>query len=129
LRYLKKELSTEEDPDRLKQIKYLVQRMVRLNCQSFIIHLSKILIFSSQENQKREKLKVTKAKEALSDEKRRNRELLKEGKKPEYLSNAERKAKDLVKKYEELTQSGKLDNYIKRKEKKNLSKDRKRIKL
>lgn len=28
MRYLKKELETEEDPDRIKKMKYLIQRMV-----------------------------------------------------------------------------------------------------
>merc|ERR1712088_1260803 len=56
---LKVQLNSEDDPDKIAQIKYLIQRI---------------------ENQNREKKKVEKEKNVLVDRKKKNRELVKEGK-------------------------------------------------
>ena len=100
---LKKQLKDEEDPEKVSQLKYLIQRM---------------------ENQAREKTKISKQKEAAKEEKQKNRELAREGKAPVFVSKAERKNKELVDKFEELKSSGKIDSYLKKKAKKNETKDR-----
>ena len=100
---LKDEQSNEQDEEKIEQLKYLIQRM---------------------ENQVREKTKINKQKEAEKEEKNRNRELAKEGKAPVFMSKAERKNKELVDKFEELKSSGRIDSYLKKKAKKNETKDR-----
>ena len=106
LKFLKKQLQEEEDPERKKQIQYLIQRT---------------------ENQLRQldqdKVKETEKKAEIEERKSQ----LKAGIKPVYISKSKQKEKDLVKKYEKLKQSGGLDNYIKKKTKKNVAKDRKRF--
>ena len=76
---LKKELNGEDDPEKIKQIKYLIQRL---------------------ENQNREKKKVENLKQSERERKKRNRELVKEGKAPEFVSRQEEKNKTIVEKYE-----------------------------
>ena len=106
LKILKKQLQEEEDPERRKSIKYLIQRT---------------------ENQLRQ-LEHDKAKdEEKKAERDERREQLKAGIKPQYISKSKQKEKDLIKKYETLKESGGLDKYINKKTKKNAAKDRKRI--
>jgi len=104
---LKKDLNTEDDPEKIKQIKYLIQRI---------------------ENQNRERKKVEGMKQSEKEQKKRNRELIKEGKAPEFVSKEEKKNLKIVEKYEELKSSNKLDQYMKKKNKKELGKERKRLK-
>jgi len=104
---LKKQLKGEEDPEKIEQLKYLIQRM---------------------ENQAREKGKLEKRKDDQKEEMKRNKELAKEGKAPVFISKSDRKKKELVEKFEELKGSGKIDKYLKKKAKKNESKDRRRMK-
>jgi len=104
---LKKDLNTEDDPEKIKQIKYLIQRI---------------------ENQNRERKKVEGMKQSEKEQKKRNRELIKEGKAPEFVSKEEKKNMKIVEKYEELKSSNKLDQYMKKKNKKELGKERKRLK-
>ena len=82
---------------------------------------------SLQENQAREKKKVAKEREAKNEERKQNRELAKEGKAPVFMSKTDRKKKDLVDKFEELKSTGKIDQYLKKKAKKNMIKDRKKL--
>ena len=87
LQFLKKQLSDEEDPERRKSIKYLIQRT---------------------ENQLRQ-IEHDKAKdEEKKAEREERREQLKAGIKPQYISKSKQKEKDLIKKYETLKQSGGL---------------------
>ena len=104
---LKKDLNTEDDPEKINQIKYLIQRI---------------------ENQNRERTKVEGMKQSEKEQKKRNRELIKEGKAPEFVSKEEKKNMKIVEKYEELKSSNKLDQYMKKKNKKELGKERKRLK-
>jgi len=104
---LKKQLNEEDDPEQIKQIKYLIQRI---------------------ENQNREKKKVENIKQSEKEQKKRNRELIKQGKTPEFVSKQEKKNMSIVEKYEELKNTNKLDQYMKKKNKKDLAKDRKRLK-
>ena len=67
-------------------------------------------------------------KQSEKEQKKRNRELIKQGKKPEFVSKQEKKNMSIVEKYEELKNTNKLDQYMKKKNKKDLAKDRKRLK-
>ena len=67
-------------------------------------------------------------KQSEKEQKKRNRELIKEGKAPEFVSKEEKKNMKIVEKYEELKSSNKLDQYMKKKNKKELGKERKRLK-
>ena len=61
--------------------------------------------------------------------KKRNKELAKEGKMPVYMSKAEMKDQELVLQYEELKKKGSLDKYLKKKEKRNSTKERRKIEV
>ena len=106
LKFLKKQLQEEEDPERKSQIKYLIQRTEN--------QLRQLDQDKEKEKEKKEEIEERKAQ-------------LKAGIKPVYISKSKQKEKDLVKKYEKLKSSGGLDNYIKKKTKKNVAKDRKRF--
>ena len=80
-----------------------------------------------KENQAREKNKIEKKKKDKNDERLKNKELLKEGKAPVFLNKSERKKKELVEQFEELKSSGRIDNYLKKKAKKNMIKDKKKM--
>ena len=80
------------------------------------------------ENQNREKKKVEKEKNTLRERKKSNRELVKGGQVPEFVSKKEEKSRNLIEKYEELKKTNKLEQYMKKKNKKNLIKDRKKLK-
>merc|ERR1712029_478794 len=106
LKFLKKQLQEEDDPEQIKKIKYLIQRT---------------------ENQLRQIENDKKKDEEKKAEFEERREQLKAGIKPQYISKSKQKERDLMKKYETLKESGGLDKYISKKTKKNLSKDRKRM--
>ena len=103
---LKEELRTETDPERIEQIKYLIQRY---------------------DNQMREKKLLETRKAAKEEEREKNKELVQSGMKPVYRNKMENKNKELVDKFEELKKSGGLDKYMKSKTKKNFVKDRKKF--
>jgi len=106
LAFLKKQIREEEDPERRKSIKYLIQRT---------------------ENQLRQEAqnKVKEQEKALEQSEKKDQ--LASGVKPFYVSKSKQKEIKLVDQYEKLKQTGGLDNYIKKKTKKNLVKDRKKF--
>jgi len=71
-------------------------------------------------------------KKKLEDKRRRekeeNVERMKEGKRPYFMKKSTRKYLDLADKYDELKTSGKLENYLKKKRKKNAIRDKKSMK-
>ena len=101
---MEQQLEDETDDAEIKKIKYLIQRI---------------------DNQNREKKKLEARKNAEQEERKRNRDLIKEGKKPVYESKSVKKNRELIQQYETLKKSGNLEKYLKKKEKKKLSKDRK----
>lgn len=107
LEALKKELRVTEDPKRINKIKYLIQRL---------------------ENQLREEKRKNEREEKKVKEKKEIIEAVKSGKKPTFKKKSEKKVLDLVSQYEELKNSGKLKKHIKRLRKKNLHKDRAKLK-
>merc|ERR1711913_179308 len=106
LETLKKELREEEDPERKDQIKFLIQRM---------------------KNQKREERRRGEKMEEMKIQTKERKEMLMTGKKPYVMGKREQKEFDLAKQYEKLKETGGLDNYIKKKTKKNAAKDRKKL--
>jgi len=106
LQTLKKELENEENPERKAKIKFLIQRI---------------------KNQQREERKREEKVEEKKVETKERKELLKTGKKPFVMSKAKKKEFDLAATYEKLKETGGLDNYIKKKTKKNVAKDRKML--
>ncbi|XP_062980008.1 ribosomal RNA processing protein 36 homolog [Elgaria multicarinata webbii] len=59
--------------------------------------------------------------------KRELRELAKQGKKPFYLKKSDKQKRDLAEKYKELKRSGKLENFLSKKRKRNAAKDKRRL--
>jgi len=106
LTFLKKQLREEEDPERRKSIKYLIQRT---------------------ENQLRQEAQNKMKEEQEAAEKNEKKEQLQSGVKPFYISKSKQKEMKLVDQYEKLKESGGLDKYIRKKTKKNLVKDRKKF--
>ena len=103
---LKKELREEEDPDSKEKIKFLIQRL---------------------KNQKREEKRREKTLEDKKIQTKEIKEMLKSGKKPYIMGKKEQKEVELAQKYEKLKETGGLNNYIKKKTKKNAAKDRKKL--
>ena len=108
LKFLKKQLQEEEDSERKKSIKYLIQRTEN--------QLRQLEHDKSKEEDKKAEI-----------EERRNQ--LKAGIKPKYISKSKLKEKELINKYKKLKETGGLDKYISKKTKKNTSKERKNINL
>ncbi|KAK2579054.1 hypothetical protein KPH14_002844 [Odynerus spinipes] len=104
---LKTELHKADDEKRIKKIKYLIQRL---------------------ENQLREEKRKNEREEKKIQEKKEILEAVKSGQKPTFKKKSEKKVLDLVSQYEELKNSGKLKKHIKRLRKKNLHKDRTKLK-
>ena len=107
------ELAEETDPEQIKKIKYLIQRY---------------------DNQMRERDRLEKSRSAKDAERAESKRRSKEeggggdeGPAAVYTSKREAKNRELVAKYEELKKGGKLDNYVRRKNKKQAAKDRKRM--
>ncbi|XP_043078384.1 ribosomal RNA processing protein 36 homolog [Puntigrus tetrazona] len=59
--------------------------------------------------------------------KRKQRELVGQGHKPFYLKKSDKKKLELAEKYSELKKSGKLENFLSKKRKRNATKDRKKL--
>ena len=79
------------------------------------------------ENQLRSETQRT-AKEAQEGQVRQEqKDALTRGEKPVFKSKRAQREEDIVKSYEELKEKGKLDNFIRKKNKKNTSKDRKML--
>ena len=108
LKFLKKQLQEEDDSERKKSIKYLIQRTEN--------QLRQLEHDKSKEDEKKAEI-----------EERRNQ--LKAGIKPKYISKSKLKEKELINKYKKLKETGGLDKYISKKTKKNTSKERKNINL
>ncbi|XP_033337249.2 ribosomal RNA processing protein 36 homolog [Megalopta genalis] len=102
IKELKKELEQTDDPEIIKKIKYLIQRL---------------------ENQLREGTRQNKREQKVYQEKKKVVESIKKGEKPTFKKKSEVKMLDLISQYEELKKSGKLKKHIQRLRKKNLRRD------
>lgn len=102
---LKKELKTEQDPEKKARMKSIIQRM---------------------ENQERERARKEKEREVRQQERQEQREALRQGKKPKFMSNKERKLLVKAAHFEDLKKGNKLEKYLERKEKRLKAKEMKR---
>ncbi|XP_064623034.1 ribosomal RNA processing protein 36 homolog [Lineus longissimus] len=103
---IQKKLKKEKDPDKVVNMKYLVNRMTQ------------------QEKSDKEKERKSQQSREI---KKKEKALVQEGKTPFYLKKSEKKKFELAEKFRELKKSGKLEKYLNRKRKKTASKDRKHL--
>ncbi|XP_051980262.1 ribosomal RNA processing protein 36 homolog [Xyrauchen texanus] len=79
------------------------------------------------ENQQRSRQRQEHEREKELQFKRKQRELVGQGHKPFYLKKSDKKKLELADKYSELKKSGKLENFLSKKRKRNSTKDRKKL--
>ncbi|XP_051549061.1 ribosomal RNA processing protein 36 homolog [Myxocyprinus asiaticus] len=79
------------------------------------------------ENQQRARQRQEQEREKELQFKRKQRELAGQGHKPFYLKKSDKKKLELADKYSELKKSGKLENFLSKKRKRNTTKDRKKL--
>lgn len=106
IKELKKELTESKDPKRIKQIKYLIQRL---------------------ENQLREEKRRNLEEQKNYEERKEITEAIRRGEKPVFKKKSEKRILNLVSQYEELKNSGKLKKHIQRLRKKNQQRDRQQL--
>lgn len=103
-----------------------VQKALR-NCEDEeeAIKLKKLLYRMNQQDIAQKKRETKRSiQERL---KAQETQFVKEGKKPYFLKKSDRKVLELAEKYKELKKSGKLEKYLAKKRKKNMSKDRRQM--
>ncbi|XP_059425371.1 ribosomal RNA processing protein 36 homolog [Carassius carassius] len=103
---VKKKLKKAKSDSKKEELKALLKRM---------------------ENQQRARQREEQEKEKELQFKRKQRELVGQGHKPFYLKKSDRKKLELAEKYSELKKSGKLENFLSKKRKRNATKDRKKL--
>ncbi|XP_030855391.1 ribosomal RNA processing protein 36 homolog isoform X2 [Strongylocentrotus purpuratus] len=79
------------------------------------------------EQQERAKNKKDTAKELEKKYMKKEKDLVKQGKKPFFLKKSDKKKLELAEKFKALKSSGKVDNYLAKRRKKNAQKDRKKM--
>uniref|UniRef100_A0A8C9XUF7 rRNA biogenesis protein RRP36 n=1 Tax=Sander lucioperca TaxID=283035 RepID=A0A8C9XUF7_SANLU len=82
---------------------------------------------SVQENQERARQSREQQRERELQFKRLQRERANQGARPFFLKNSEKKKLQLAEKYQQLKKSGKLDNFLSKKRKRNAGKDRRKL--
>lgn len=103
---VRKKLKKAKSDSRKEELKALLKRM---------------------ENQQRARQRQEQEKEKELQFKRKQRELVGQGHKPFYLKKSDMKKLELAEKYSELKKSGKLENFLSKKRKRNATKDRKKL--
>ncbi|XP_078138933.1 ribosomal RNA processing protein 36 homolog [Centroberyx gerrardi] len=86
-------------------------------------------LLKRMENQERARQSVQQQRERELAMKRQQRELAAQGLKPFFLKKSDKKKLQLAEKYSELKKSGKLENFLSKKRKRNAGKDRRRLPL
>lgn len=84
-------------------------------------------LLKRMENQQRARQRQEQEREKELQFKRKHRELVGQGHKPFYLKKSDKKKLELAEKYSELKKSGKLENFLSKKRKRNATKDRKKL--
>lgn len=103
---LQKELQKTKQPERKQQLESLLKRM---------------------DQQEATKKSADQKREADRKRKKAELELVKEGKRPFYLKKSDKKKLELAEKFKKLKSSGKLEQYLKKRGKKNTSKERRKM--
>ncbi|KAJ8032481.1 Ribosomal RNA processing protein 36-like [Holothuria leucospilota] len=89
-------------------------------------HIERVKFY--QQNQQDIAQKKRETKRSIQERlKAQETQFVKEGKKPYFLKKSDRKVLELAEKYKELKKSGKLEKYLAKKRKKNMSKDRRQM--
>uniref|UniRef100_A0A673NGA4 rRNA biogenesis protein RRP36 n=1 Tax=Sinocyclocheilus rhinocerous TaxID=307959 RepID=A0A673NGA4_9TELE len=84
-------------------------------------------LLKRMENQQRARQRQEHEREKELHFKQKQRELVGQGHKPFYLKKSDKKKLELAEKYSELKKSGKLENFLSKKRKRNATKDRKKL--
>ncbi|XP_029594672.1 ribosomal RNA processing protein 36 homolog [Salmo trutta] len=84
-------------------------------------------LLKRMENQERARKSREQQREKELEFKRKQREMAGQGLKPFFLKKSDKKKLDLAEKYSELKKSGKLENFLSKKRKRNAGKDRKKL--
>ncbi|TRY84893.1 hypothetical protein DNTS_010866 [Danionella cerebrum] len=79
------------------------------------------------ENQQRARQREDQEREKELEFKRKQREMVGQGHKPFFLKKSDKKKLELAEKYSELKKSGKLENFLSKKRKRNATKDRRKL--
>lgn len=113
------------DVIREKETKIVKKKLKKVKSDSKKEELKALL--KRMENQQRARQRQELEKEKELQFKRKQRELVGQGHKPFYLKKSDRKKLELAEKYSELKKSGKLENFLSKKRKRNATKDRKKL--
>lgn len=84
-------------------------------------------LLKRMDNQQRARQRQEQEREKELEFKRKQRELVGQGHKPFYLKKSDKKKLELAEKYSELKKSGKLENFLSKKRKRNATKDRRKL--
>ncbi|XP_073700569.1 ribosomal RNA processing protein 36 homolog [Garra rufa] len=84
-------------------------------------------LLKRMENQQKARQRQEQEREKELHFKRKQRELVGQGHKPFYLKKSDMKKMELAEKYSELKKSGKLENFLSKKRKRNATKDRRKL--
>ncbi|XP_037621738.1 ribosomal RNA processing protein 36 homolog [Sebastes umbrosus] len=103
---IEKKLKKTKNNDTKEKLQFLLKRM---------------------ENQERARKNREQQRERELQFKRQQRERANQGAKPFFIKNSEKKKLQLAEKYQELKKSGKLDNFLSKKRKRNAGKDRRKL--
>ncbi|KAK2817571.1 hypothetical protein Q5P01_025762 [Channa striata] len=112
IRHREKEIVKKQ----LKRVKNSNTRMERLQ-----------FLLKRMENQERARLSREQQRERELQFKRQQRERANQGARPFFLKKSEKKKLQLAEKYQELRKSGKLENFLSKKRKRNAVKDRRKL--
>lgn len=103
---VKKKLKKVKSSEKKEELKFLLKRM---------------------ENQERERKRKEQQREKELLFKKKQRELVGQGHKPFFLKKSDKKKLELAEKFKDLKRSGKLENFMSKKRKRNATKDRRRL--
>ncbi|XP_036442875.1 ribosomal RNA processing protein 36 homolog [Colossoma macropomum] len=131
------DLSGDFRPEVFKQTYKFIDEIRQREAQTVKKKLKKVksdtkreklkLLLKRMENQERAQKKQEQQREKELQFKRKQRELVGQGHRPFYLKKSEKKKLELAEKYNELKKSGKLENFLSKKRKRNAIKDRKKL--
>ncbi|XP_072516798.1 ribosomal RNA processing protein 36 homolog [Salminus brasiliensis] len=131
------DLSGEFRPDVFKQTYKFVSEIRQQETQMVKKKLKKVKsdakreelksLLKRMENQERARQRLEQQREKELEFKRKQRELAVQGHQPFYLKKSDKKKLELAEKYSELKKSGKLENFLSKKRKRNAIKDRRKL--
>nr|AAI42738.1 Si:dkey-236e20.6 [Danio rerio] len=131
------DLSGEYKPEIFNQTYKFIKNIQEKEAQEVRKQLKKTKSKAKQEelkallrrmdNQQRARQRQEQEREKELEFKRKQRELVGQGHKPFYLKKSDKKKLELAEKYSELKKSGKLENFLSKKRKRNATKDRRKL--